>query len=83
MQATKVLVFLVSLYALVICCFGQSDRVLLKDVTALTLHSGKMTTGRRAAPMAQLVCMGGKLKEVTLCLYSLWCRVCWLFQKYS
>jgi len=35
------------------------DRVRLRDVTAITLHNGKMTTGRRAAPMPQLICIGG------------------------
>ena len=33
---------------------GNKDRVLLKEVTALTLEQGKMTTGQRASPVQQV-----------------------------
>ncbi|XP_025110985.1 store-operated calcium entry-associated regulatory factor-like isoform X2 [Pomacea canaliculata] len=40
--------------------FGSNgDRILLKDVSALTLYSNKMTTGRRSSPVPQLKCVGG------------------------
>ncbi|EDV22306.1 expressed hypothetical protein [Trichoplax adhaerens] len=35
------------------------DRVLLRDVEAITLHSGRMTTGRRSSPIPQITCVGG------------------------
>eukprot|EP00730_Choanoeca_flexa_P009238 TRINITY_DN12615_c2_g1_i4.p1 TRINITY_DN12615_c2_g1~~TRINITY_DN12615_c2_g1_i4.p1 ORF type:complete len:311 (+),score=46.26 TRINITY_DN12615_c2_g1_i4:130-1062(+) len=39
---------------------GRADkRVRLSDVKVLTLHSGRQTTGRRSAPVAQLKCTGG------------------------
>ncbi|XP_064477475.1 store-operated calcium entry-associated regulatory factor-like [Ornithodoros turicata] len=37
---------------------GQ-NKVKLKDVSTLTLHSGRMTTGRRTSPVPQLKCIGG------------------------
>ena len=51
------LIFLFT-FLFVIETTAQTDRVLLKDVTVLTLSNGKMTTGRRSPPMAQLVCIG-------------------------
>ena len=41
--------------------FGSSDpgKVLLRDVQVLTLHDGKMTTGRRSSPVPQLTCVVG------------------------
>lgn len=33
---------------------GGKDRVLLREVTALTLEQGKMTTGRRSSPVQQV-----------------------------
>lgn len=39
--------------------WGNSDKVLLEKVTALTLEQGKMTNGRRSAPVPQLKCVGG------------------------
>jgi len=41
--------------------FGDKakDKVLLRDVGALTLRHGAMTTGRRSSPVAQLKCVGG------------------------
>ncbi|CAI2338991.1 unnamed protein product [Caenorhabditis sp. 36 PRJEB53466] len=38
------------------------EKVLLKDVSAITLHKGKMTTGRRVSPTMQLKCIGGSAK---------------------
>jgi hypothetical protein len=55
------------LFLLPACCLaawgfggGSGDgKVLLKDVQTLTLHHGKMTTGRRSSPVPQLTCVGG------------------------
>ena len=33
---------------------GNKDRILLREVTALTLEQGKMTTGRRSSPVQQV-----------------------------
>src|SRR5277367_2055321 len=43
------------------CSAGLFSRkkVKLTDIQALTLYDGKMTTGRRAAPIPQLRCVGG------------------------
>jgi len=40
----------------VVCCLlvGSSDRVRLSDVSAITLHSDKLTTGRRSSPVPQV-----------------------------
>jgi hypothetical protein len=38
---------------------AQRDRVLLEQVQALTFTSGRMTSGRRSAPVPQLSCVGG------------------------
>ncbi|XP_062895241.1 store-operated calcium entry-associated regulatory factor [Mobula hypostoma] len=54
--------------AAVLLCFGaavaaaaahDSERVLLREVQALTLYSGRYTSGRRASPVPQLHCVGG------------------------
>ncbi|XP_072373150.1 store-operated calcium entry-associated regulatory factor isoform X2 [Scyliorhinus torazame] len=37
----------------------DSERVLLREVQALTLYSGRYTTGRRSSPVPQLQCVGG------------------------
>ena len=37
----------------------DAQKVLLKDVRTLTLHRGKMTTGRRSSPVPQMNCVGG------------------------
>ncbi|KAK7100194.1 store-operated calcium entry-associated regulatory factor-like [Littorina saxatilis] len=43
--------------------FGSnSDRVLLKEVSVLTLKEGHMTAGRRSSPVQQLNCVGGTAK---------------------
>ena len=40
--------------------FGDSaEKVKLQDVQVLTLHHGRMTTGRRSSPVPQLKCVGG------------------------
>ncbi|KAG0311895.1 hypothetical protein BGZ99_009845 [Dissophora globulifera] len=41
---------------------GNSKKVLLKEVQTLTLHRGKMTTGRRADPVPQVNCVGGNAR---------------------
>ncbi|XP_014665273.1 PREDICTED: store-operated calcium entry-associated regulatory factor-like isoform X2 [Priapulus caudatus] len=38
--------------------FGN-DKVLLSDVSVLTLRHGQMTTGRRSQPIPQMSCVGG------------------------
>ncbi|PAV72365.1 hypothetical protein WR25_17024 isoform A [Diploscapter pachys] len=38
---------------------AANEKVLLKDVTALTLYKGQMTTGRRSSPVPQIRCVGG------------------------
>ena len=40
-------------------CLSATDSIHLKDVQVLTLHDGRMTTGRRSAPVAQLECVAG------------------------
>ncbi|KAG0276799.1 hypothetical protein BGZ96_003140 [Linnemannia gamsii] len=44
-----------------VSAFGNSNhkKVLLKDVQTLTLHQGRMTTGRRTSPVRQIKCVGG------------------------
>jgi len=62
-----------TLLLLLCCCCLQSlafgwgsnekqQRVRLQDVQVLTLHQGKMTTGRRSSPVPQLNCVGGSAK---------------------
>uniref|UniRef100_A0A915CVW8 Store-operated calcium entry-associated regulatory factor n=1 Tax=Ditylenchus dipsaci TaxID=166011 RepID=A0A915CVW8_9BILA len=41
------------------CDDAQSDRVLLRDVTSITLRRGSYTTGKRSSPVPQLKCVGG------------------------
>lgn len=38
---------------------ANANRVLLREVTSLTLHRGEYTAGRRSAPVPQLECIGG------------------------
>lgn len=47
--------------ASVVFVTGQrnAERVLLNDVTTLTLHQGKMTSARRSHAVPQLACVGG------------------------
>ncbi|KAF9081372.1 hypothetical protein BGX23_000964 [Mortierella sp. AD031] len=45
-----------------VSAFGNSNnhkKVLLRDVQTLTLHQGRMTTGRRTSPVPQIKCVGG------------------------
>ncbi|KAI6184184.1 Store-operated calcium entry-associated regulatory factor [Aphelenchoides bicaudatus] len=37
----------------------SANRVLLRDISSITLHRGQQTTGRRASPVPQLQCVGG------------------------
>lgn len=40
-------------------CWKDPDRILLRDVEALTLYSDRYTTSRRLDPIPQLKCVGG------------------------
>lgn len=53
-----VIYFLVCLSSAVLADWG-SDRVRLTDVSTITLYQGRMTQGRRSAPVPQLKCIGG------------------------
>jgi len=59
---------IVMLNLLLLVSLGQAqwkdsrDRVRLQDVQVLTLHQGKMTTGRRSSPVPQLNCVGGSAR---------------------
>ncbi|ELT97879.1 hypothetical protein CAPTEDRAFT_219816 [Capitella teleta] len=59
------LILFVAAFVATLCpltaAWGSSgnDRVLLSDIKTLTLYNGKMTTGRRSSPVAQLTCTGG------------------------
>lgn len=44
---------------LTLTCVLIPDRILLRDVKALTLHSDRYTTSRRLDPIPQLKCVGG------------------------
>lgn len=58
------LLLLVVVCTVVACAAGdffgttKHEKVLMKDVTALTLRKGEMTTGRRSSPVPQLQCVG-------------------------
>jgi len=40
--------------------FGSNNgRVLLRDLSVLTLYNGRQTQGRRSSPIPQLKCVGG------------------------
>ncbi|KAM9331407.1 store-operated calcium entry-associated regulatory factor [Gastrophryne carolinensis] len=39
--------------------WSQHDRVLLREVQAITLYSDRYTNGRRSSPIPQLKCVGG------------------------
>uniref|UniRef100_A0A0K0DDX7 Store-operated calcium entry-associated regulatory factor n=1 Tax=Angiostrongylus cantonensis TaxID=6313 RepID=A0A0K0DDX7_ANGCA len=41
------------------CIYCVDERVLLRDVSTITLKEGQYTTGRRVAPVPQLKCVGG------------------------
>ncbi|CAH2301555.1 store-operated calcium entry-associated regulatory factor [Pelobates cultripes] len=40
-------------------CWNQQDRVLLRDIQAITLYSDRYTNSRRTSPVPQLKCTGG------------------------
>lgn len=44
---------------MIICVLMISDRILLRDIQALTLHYDRYTTSRRLDPVPQLKCVGG------------------------
>ena len=46
-------------YFFVLYYLKGGEKVRLRDVQVLTLHQGKMTTGRRSSPVLQLKCAGG------------------------
>lgn len=46
-------------YLLPVIFIIVSDRILLRDVKALTLHYDRYTTSRRLNPIPQLKCVGG------------------------
>ncbi|CAB3404179.1 unnamed protein product [Caenorhabditis bovis] len=50
------------LFTVILETSAASDRVKLRDVSALTLYKGKWTTGRRSSPTLQLKCIGGSAK---------------------
>ncbi|XP_056424823.1 store-operated calcium entry-associated regulatory factor [Hyla sarda] len=50
---------LLPLLAVVVCGWSPHDRVLLKDIQAITLYADRYTNSRRAAPIPQLKCIGG------------------------
>ncbi|KAM9193420.1 store-operated calcium entry-associated regulatory factor isoform 4-T4 [Mergus octosetaceus] len=57
--------------------WAQPDRVLLREVQALTLHRGQYTTSRRTAAVPQLQCTGGsagcsRVPEVVQCYNKGW-----------
>ena len=48
---------------------SQQQRVLLRDLSAVTLQRGVITRGRRSAGVPQLTCVGGNAKKYD----SYWC----------
>ncbi|XP_040273971.1 store-operated calcium entry-associated regulatory factor isoform X2 [Bufo bufo] len=42
-----------------VCGWNQHERVLLREVQAITLYADRYTNARRAAPIPQLKCIGG------------------------
>ncbi|XP_004475208.2 store-operated calcium entry-associated regulatory factor [Dasypus novemcinctus] len=61
--AARHCLLLSSFLLLLICgpalCWNDPDRILLRDIKALTLHYDKYTTSRRLDPIPQLKCVGG------------------------
>ncbi|CAD6197554.1 unnamed protein product [Caenorhabditis auriculariae] len=56
-----------SLFLLFILFYtGECTKVKLTDISAITLHHGRMTEGRRSAPVPQLKCVGGTAKGAFL-----------------
>jgi len=44
---------------MVLCALSAPQKVRHTDVTVLTLHKGRMSEGRRSAPVPQLTCLSG------------------------
>lgn len=42
-----------------VCGWNQHERVLLREIQAITLYSDRYTNARRSAPIPQLKCIGG------------------------
>ncbi|KAF9430348.1 Store-operated calcium entry-associated regulatory factor [Podila epigama] len=55
---TLALVLALSWASSSVAAYGH-QKVLLRDVQTITLHQGRMTTGRRTSPVPQLNCIGG------------------------
>ncbi|KAK0040707.1 store-operated calcium entry-associated regulatory factor [Biomphalaria pfeifferi] len=61
-KATAISLVFTLVITLTAATFGDyhsSDKILLSDVKALTLHQGRMTNSRRSSPVPQLKCVGG------------------------
>ncbi|CAI5441306.1 unnamed protein product [Caenorhabditis angaria] len=54
--------FMLIIGVLILESSAASDKVKLRDVSAITLYKGRMTTGRRASPQQQIKCVGGSAK---------------------
>ncbi|XP_074084343.1 store-operated calcium entry-associated regulatory factor isoform X1 [Macrotis lagotis] len=58
--------------------WDQSEKILLRDIQALTLHRDRFTTARRTAPIPQLQCLGGSagcpahIPEIVQCRNKGW-----------
>ncbi|XP_002125157.2 store-operated calcium entry-associated regulatory factor-like [Ciona intestinalis] len=63
--------FLISLLVLILflvgskAWFGGGEKVLLSEVSAITLYDGRKTTGRRSSPVPQLKCIGGSANSAS------------------
>jgi len=62
MKKSELLLACVCLASLTLV-FAAQDRILLKDVGALTLAKGQMTRARRSHPIPQLSCVGGSAQS--------------------
>ncbi|XP_048826749.1 store-operated calcium entry-associated regulatory factor [Brienomyrus brachyistius] len=78
MAALVFAVFLQFLFFRQIDSWNDGGSVLLRDVQALTLYSGRYTTARRTSPVLQLQCVGGSagcgafIPEVVQCQNKGW-----------
>jgi len=59
----KCLLFLLFIIPSNLAGYNYPDSVNLGDVKVLTLYHGKMTNGRRSAPVPQLKCVGGSARK--------------------
>lgn len=58
------LLFIILSLATYIIASNHNDAVLLKNIEVLTLYKNQMTTGKRTAPVAQLMCVGGAAQHL-------------------